>query len=253
MPRRFAVVLLLLLVLLLAALFGARALRSRVPPSVVPVPTVRPTPVVPPTAIPARRVTLYFEKPEDEKLHAEGRDVPASTDDIALLRAIASAVLQGPRHEALLKPFPPGWTLRSAFKLGSALAVLDLGVGADPSGAPEAASTSAGAPRWNAGSHEELAAVQALALSVSRSLPGIERIVILVNGEPVDTLGGHLDLTHPIHPDPSLASDEAPLPALPEPSPTPTPTVSPSPSPSAVPSPTSLPYKRSPKRQESTA
>lgn len=243
MPRRFALVLLALLVLLLVALWGARAVTERrtARRSVSAVPTVRPTPVVPPTPIPPQRVALFFESGEDEKLHPEARDIPASADSVSLLRAIASAVLEGPRRPDLLKPFPEGWTLRAAFRMKDGLAIVDLA--APPVPPPAEGEASAPPVRWETGTHEEENAAQALLLSITKNIPDVTRIVITVGGEPVETLAGHLDLSHPLRPDPARAVDE---PALVPPTPPPaTPTETPNPNPTPpTPTPAPLPTKR---------
>jgi hypothetical protein len=239
MPRRFALALLALLVLLLGALLLGRRLRapSRGASSV---PTLRPTTVIPPTPIPARRVSLFFESQADDLLHPEARDVPAALDDVAFLRSVAGAVMDGPRRAELVKPFPEGWSLRGAYLLREGIAVLDL----SPPAAPEPREPGAPlSPRWSAGSHEEDTAIQALAVTIAKNLPAVNRVVLLVAGESSETLGGHADLMHPIAPDFRRAAEE---PALEAPPPTPSPAIaaspsaSPSPSPAASPSP-SLP------------
>src|SRR5512140_1516834 len=103
MPRRFALALLALLVLLLVALLVGRQIheaRQRKKTSAQPVPTRTIPP--PPTPIPARLVTIWFESGEDGLFHPEARAVPAAVDDIAFLRSLCAAVLEGPRHPALL-------------------------------------------------------------------------------------------------------------------------------------------------------
>jgi len=173
---------------------------------------------VPPTPIPARRVVLYFESPADGKLHPESRDLPVMPDDIALLRAVGAAVLEGPRSPDLLSPFPEGWRLRAAFRLKDGIAVLDL----EPPGEKKTERPPGAPPtRWETGSREELLAAQSLVVSVARNTVGLSRFVLLVGGEPAETLGGHVDLTHPLSPDTALVSDE--LPAAPSPTPVPAP------------------------------
>ncbi len=257
MPRRFALLLLALLLLLLVAFLAGRRLtggfgRGRTSASVVPTP--RPTAPIPPTPIPPRRVALWFEGEEDGLLHPEARDLPAASDAVALLRAVASAIFEGPRRSGLLRPFPEGWRLRAAYRMKDGLAVLDLappapaadGTSSTTSAAPTAQrppqplQAQAPQPRWEPGAHEEWTALQSLVFSAARNLPELKRFVILVSGEPAETLGGHVDLSHPIVPDGRLASEEAPgEPPAPTPTPEPSPTAAPSgpaaPRPPAVP------------------
>lgn len=216
MPRRFALALVALLLLLLGALLAGRRLRGPAPAAPL-VPTHRPTAAIPPTPIPARRVSLYFESPNDDQLHPEARDVPAALDDVAFLRSVAGAVMDGPRRPELMKPFPEGWSLRGAYLLREGIAVVDLSP--PPLAAPKEPGTPAG-PRWSAGSHEEDTAIQALAVTLAKNLPAVTRIVLLVAGDAAETLGGHADLTHPIAPDLRRAADEPPAEA-PVASPTP--------------------------------
>ncbi|MHB8798869.1 MAG: hypothetical protein ACYDBY_10445 [Thermoanaerobaculia bacterium] len=263
MPRRFALALLALLVLLLLGLLAGRKVHeSRQKRRVAnpPVPT-RPIPP-PPTPIPARLAAIWFESAADGMFHGEAREVPAVVDDVALLRRLGAEVLAGPRHPDLLRPFPEGWTLRAAYRLANGLAVLDLappvptappaGEGKDAKEQKEAGAEGKKVPtptpppvvteppkRWETGSSEELAAVQSLVLTVTKNLPAVTRVVLLVGGEPVETLAGHVDLTHPIPPDLSRAADEAPL-VAPMPSTPPEPAASPAPeaaAPSALPAP----------------
>ena len=210
----------------------------------------------------------HAENAEDGLFHPEAREVPAAVDDVAFLRSLAAAVLEGPRHPALLKPFPDGWTLRAAFRLADGLAVLDLAPPAPPVPSPEPTPGDGKPPeepaptpeptvaeppkRWEAGSSEEVGAVQSLVLTVTKNLPAVTRVILLVGGEPVETLAGHVDLTHPLLPDLSRAADEAPLVApMPEPDATsgpaaPSPSAAGSATPPAAPPPAASPVPSSP-------
>jgi hypothetical protein len=249
--RRFALALVAILLLLLGALVVGRKLTT--PRTGAPAPRPpRPTAVVPPTPIPGRTVTLWFESGAgDGVLRPEARDVPAASDDVAFLRSVAAAVVEGPRLPDLLRPFPDGWTLRAAYLLREGVAVLDLAPPRPPAppAAPDAPAETAPAPpaRWQTGAHEEDNAVQALAVTVSKNMPAVTRIVLLVNGEPVDTLAGHVDLGHPIAPDLARAADETPRAApaaTPVPTAAPTATATPSPAPSPAPPPAKTPVKK---------
>lgn len=260
MPRRFALALLALLVLLLLGLLAGRKVhesrqKRRVASQPAPTRTIPP----PPTPIPARLASIWFESAADGMFRGEVREVPATVDDVALLRRLGAEVLAGPRHPELLRPFPDGWTLRAAYRLANGLAVLDLAPPAPPAPtAPPAeegkdaksaeaegkkAPTPTPSPvfteppkRWETGSSEELGAVQSLVLTITKNLPAVTRVILLVGGEPVETLAGHVDLTHPIPPDLSRAADEAPLVApMPTPLPDPAATAGPGASPTPVP------------------
>ncbi len=241
MPRRFAVA---LFVVLLAVLSGFLAflLAQGNGGKGERVVIARPTSPIPPTPIPPKRVVLYFESPVDELLHPETRDLPAAPDEVAFLRAIVSAVLEGPRRQDLLKPLPDRWTLRAAFRLRD-LAVLDLEP--QPAQPDDPASASSVDPKWRTGTHEEEAAIQALILSIARNIPEVRRLVLLVGGEPAETLGGHLDISHPLAPDSARLAEENP--GDPPATPTAVP-ATPSPSPSPSPAPTSIPSPRLEKR-----
>ena len=233
MARRFALALVAILALLLGAFVVARRILAPRPATLAAT-LPRPTAVVPPTPIPARPVTLYFEsEAADGTLHPELRDVPAASDDVAFLRSVAASVVEGPRSPDLLRPLPDGWTLRGAYLLREGVAVLDLQPPRAPAppDAPEGPAPAVPA-RWQAGAHEEDTAVQALAVTIAKNMPSVTRILLLVGGEPADTLAGHVDLGHPIAPDLTRAVDEAPRTAPP-----PTPAAAPTPSPSPAPGP----------------
>ncbi|HEX5854131.1 MAG TPA: GerMN domain-containing protein [Thermoanaerobaculia bacterium] len=245
MPRRFALALVALLLLLLGALLAGRRLKVP-PPAASAVPTLRPTAAIPPTPIPGRRVALYFESPVDDLLHPEARDIPAALDDVAFLRSVAAAVVEGPRRPELVRPFPAGWSLRGAYLLREGIAVVDLSP--PPLPEPREAGTPA-SPRWQAGAHEEDTAIQAIAVTLAKNLPAVTRVVLLVAGEAAETLGGHADLTHPIAPDHRRAAGEAPWEAPASPAAAPTPAAEPSPPASAVPSAAAPPARPVPPRR----
>jgi hypothetical protein len=245
MPRRLALALVALLVLLLGALLAGRKLRAPSPAASA-VPTSRPTAAIPPTPIPGRRVALYFESPLDDLLHPEARDVPAALDDVAFLRSVAAAVMDGPRRPELVRPFPDGWSLRGAYLLREGIAVIDL----SPPPLPEPRELGTPPqPRWQAGAHEEDTAIQAIAVTLAKNLPAVTRLVVLVAGDAAETLGGHADLAHPIAPDLRRAAEEPAREAPASPAAAPTPAAGPSPSASAVPSTAAPPARPVPSRR----
>jgi hypothetical protein len=49
---------------------------------------------------------------------------------------------------------------------------------------------------WSA--TEEALAIGALVKTIGANVPGVDRVTVLIEGEPAATLAGHLDLTSPV-------------------------------------------------------
>ncbi|HET7453306.1 MAG TPA: GerMN domain-containing protein [Thermoanaerobaculia bacterium] len=142
-----------------------------------------PTPLPPPPAE-KTRVTLFFVAKEDGLLRPEERDVEKPTDAVGFAREILREEIAGPKDPALAPALPPGLSLRNAFVPGGGRVIADVNVDAAWARA--------------AGSAEELACVGAIVNSLLQNLAQTDRVQILVNGGPVETLAGHVDLTRPI-------------------------------------------------------
>jgi hypothetical protein len=174
------------------------------------------------------RVTLFFPDENGLLLHPEERDLPKPAGGAAFVRALFDELQKGPRREGLMSAVPDKMHLRNAFLLPDGQAVIDLAV--DSSLA--------------FGSDDELAIVASLVDTILQNVAETSRVRILVNGEPAETLGGHVDLTRPLL---FLRSVVEPPGTEPTPPPPPSPTAvtpSPSPSPSPVPPPSPTASRR---------
>ena len=205
MTRRAAALLLLALAAAVGALLlvtrhgasssGRRRLRLFLRVTPAPAATT-PVPGAPP-ATPGEivRVTLFFPREADAKLRAEERDIGKPAGAGAYLKALfvedqvddgqyrrQSVGQRGPKRPGLIGVLPPKIQLRNAFLLPEGLVVLDLAVDAGLA----------------FGSEEELTIVAALVDTVLQNVADTTRVRILVNGEPAETLGGHVDLTRPL-------------------------------------------------------
>ena len=193
MSRRAAAILLAVLAAAVAALIlanrGDFARLSRR----VPRPFLRVTPAPPPlvTAAPGATpvpvpetvlVTLYFPDQNGLLLYPEERDIPKPTRGSAFLQTLFAELQKGPTREGLIPVIPPRMQLRNAFLLPEGEAVLDLALDASLA----------------FGSDEELTIVGALVNTTLQNVAETSRVRILVNGEPAETLGGHVDLTRPL-------------------------------------------------------
>jgi hypothetical protein len=193
MSRRAAAILLAVLAAAVAALilanrgdlarFSRRGPRTflRVTPAPAPLMTAEPgaTPVPVPETV---RVTLYFPDQHGMLLHPEERDIPRPTRGSAFLQTLFAELQKGPTREGLIAVIPPKMQLRNAFLLPEGEAVLDLALDASVA----------------FGSDEELTIVGALVDTTLHNVAETSRVRILLNGEPAETLGGHVDLTRPL-------------------------------------------------------
>jgi len=193
MSRRAAAILLAALAAAVAALllvnrsglprFARRGPRPflRVSPAAA-VPVTAAPGTTPAPAVETIRVTLFFPDQNGQFLHPEERDIPKPPGGTAFLRALFEALQKGPQHEGLMGAVPEKMHLRNAFLLPEGQAVLDLAVDAGLA----------------FGSDEELAIVASLVDTTLQNVAETSRVRILVNGEPAETLGGHVDLTRPL-------------------------------------------------------
>jgi len=193
MSRRAAILLLLALAGILAFLLlitrsqapaGARKRRPFLRVTPAPARIIPSVAGTAPAATPSEtvRVTLFFPGVQDGKLRPEERDLPKPSGAGAFFKALFAELQKGPNQEGLVRILPEKMQLRTAFLLPGGEIVLDLAVDAGLS----------------FGSAEELAIVASLVNTVLQNAADTSRVRILVNGEPAESLGGHLDLTRPL-------------------------------------------------------
>jgi spore germination protein GerM len=156
-------------------------------------------------------VRLYFEAPDREGLLPEEREIAFSPDLALQLRTVVEELAKG-STTGLLATIPPGTRVLEVFVQARGVAHVDL--------SGEAA---AGLP---GGSRAELLTVYSIVNTIVTNFPSVSRVLILVDDRPVDSLGGHVDLSRPLAPDmtlvalPVAAGEPSPLaPLAPTPSP----------------------------------
>jgi spore germination protein GerM len=193
MTRRAAALLLLALVAVAGILFlvsrrpvsqpGRRRQPQHLPfLRVTPAASLTPLPGVPAARVETVRVTLFFADTSAGRLHPEERDIAIPTEPGAYLRALFDELARGPSTSGLVAVVPPRMQLRNGFLMPGGLVVLDLAVDSSLS----------------FGSAEELSIVASLVDTVLQNVASTQRVRILVNGEPAESLGGHVDLTQPL-------------------------------------------------------
>jgi spore germination protein GerM len=133
-----------------------------------------------------RTVKLYFESP-DLLLVAETRNLALPASPAGALSVTMRELFKGSANASVPRPFPPDTVVRAAYLLPDGTAFVDLGGPTLTQG-------------WGTGSHEELMAVYSVVQTVTANFPEARKVRILVNGEPADTLAGHIDLGRPLTP-----------------------------------------------------
>ncbi|PLY01287.1 MAG: hypothetical protein C0623_05570 [Desulfuromonas sp.] len=128
-----------------------------------------------------RDVTLYFASPGGLYLVSETRQIGCS-DETDCIRTVVEALASGPVQAGL--EVVPAKTLVRSVEVDSGTAIIDFN--------QEFVSGHPG------GSHSELMTVYALANSVAVNFPHLRQISVLVEGKPVKTLKGHVDLRRPL-------------------------------------------------------
>ena len=131
-----------------------------------------------------RPVTLFFERP-DMLLGGEQRSLALPENPAAAMSTVMRELVKSS------PVFPRDSAVRATFLLPDGTAFVDLGGPTLTNG-------------WGTGSHEELMAVYSIVSTVTTNFPEAKRVRILVNGEPADTLAGHVSLRQSLVPLPSL-------------------------------------------------
>lgn len=160
-------------------------------------PAPTPTPAAPDAApVPKINATLYFASEDGLHLVPVSTEVPLAVGVVAQARSIVEAQLTAPAPEPLASTIPPGTTLRGVFVSAKNEAFVDLD-GAIRSAHP-------------GGTLDETLTVYTIVNALMTNLPTLQQVQILVDGQEVDTLAGHVDLRRPLTKNESLILSEQP-------------------------------------------
>lgn len=141
-------------------------------------------------------VTLFFPSIADGKLREETRNLALAADPADRIRQVVLALIEGPK-QGENRALPPSADVRAVFLTGDGTAYLDFASGAFAD--------------LNPGIESETLAVYAVVDSLAANLPEVKRVKFLVQGQEVESLDGHADLTAPFTPDLSrIAGGPAP-------------------------------------------
>jgi len=173
---------------LLVAVFAGLMLRTAPAPQAV----LAPAPPSVVEAAPEREVTLYFASADARYLVARSQMVRCG-DEPGCLSAVVEALIAGP--DSGLQPVVPPRTVLHGVQIADETLTLDFD-----------AQLVAGHP---GGSQAELLTVYALANTVAVNFPHLRQVALSVDGQPLSTLRGHVDLQRPLLADFSFARQPA--------------------------------------------
>lgn len=150
-----------------------------------PPPTPRPDQPLPPLSELPLEVTLYFAG-DDGRLRTEKRQIRPDGPVSLRARRAVQALLEGPRGD-LIATMPEETALREIYLTPDGTAFVDLNAAFEQG--------------LMQGSEQALLAVRSLINTITANFSEVRRVQILVEGEEVRDLGGHLDLSRPLLPD----------------------------------------------------
>jgi Sporulation and spore germination len=140
---------------------------------------------------PEQTVTLFFPSNDEGVLLQESRRMTLAANDTDRIRQIFLALLEG-SAQGNNQPLPAATDLRAAFLGADGTAYLDLAGGS--------------MPLFEPGIGAETLAVYSIVDSICYNIPTVKRVKFLIQGQEVQTLDGHVDLTEAFVPDTNLKS-----------------------------------------------
>ena len=162
----------------------SRVLSTPTPVPEAEAPVTPAAPAAPGKAVPRIKATLFFASEDGLRLIPAEAEVPLAEGVVAQARSIVEAQLATAAPPPLASTIPQGSTLRGIFISQRNEAFVDLD--------PTIRSAHPG------GSLQELMTVYTIVNAVLTNLPNLQEVQILIGGQEVDTLAGHVDLRRPL-------------------------------------------------------
>jgi hypothetical protein len=148
--------------------------------------------------LPTTRVLLlFFPEAHGGALRAEPRRFIVGRGISGLMKSALIELGSGPKDEDLISPFRQEIVVRGLYSQEDGTLFIDLGAGAEDV--------------FGRGYSEELAAIASITNTIFYNFPRVTRIRLLIDGEPVSSLGGHIDLSGFLYPEEWLQSAEVAL------------------------------------------
>lgn len=130
--------------------------------------------------------TLYFPALNEGKILPEGRSITWAQADADRVRQVVLALAEG-SHEGYGRVISPSTTLRAVFIATDGTAYVDL--------------SNDFLSDFTPGIQTETLAIYSIVNSITVNIPSVKRVQFLIQGQEVETLDGHADLTAAFTPD----------------------------------------------------
>ena len=187
-----AIIIIFLVWMLMAGL--GRLLRSPTPDAAPELAAAPPPPANTAPAVPRIKATLFFASEDGQRLVPTEREVALGEGVVAQARSILEAQISGEPPPPLVSTIPKDTKLRGVFVSERNEVFVDL----DPS-------IRANHP---GGSFQEIMTVYTIVNALLTNLPTLQEVQILIGGQEVDTLAGHVDLRRPLRKNEGLMSPQ---------------------------------------------
>ena len=130
--------------------------------------------------------TLYFPSLNEGKIVPESRSITWAQSDADRVRQVVLALAEG-SHQGYGRVFPASTTVRAVFLAADGTAYVDLSndILSD----------------FEPGIQSETLAIYSIVNSITVNIPSVKRVQFLIQGQEVETLDGHADLTAAFTPD----------------------------------------------------
>ena len=132
--------------------------------------------------------TLYFPALNEGKILPESRSLTWAQADADRVRQIVLALAEG-SHQGYGRVLPASTTVRAVFLTADGTAYLDL--------------SSDFLSDFEPGIQSETLAIYSIVNSLTVNIPAVKQVQFLIQGQEVETLDGHADLTAAFVPDPA--------------------------------------------------
>lgn len=128
---------------------------------------------------PKEMAKLFFPSFEQGYLIEETRPISWAVSDADRIRQVVLALIEG-SHQGLTRALPPTALIRGVFITPEGTAVLDF--------------SQESFAAFSSGIEKESLLLDAVVNSITVNVPRVKRVRVLVQGQNIDTLGGHADL-----------------------------------------------------------